>query len=134
LYFAFREIVKYYISEHVFLICFKGPSWPWSHGSWIYNYLCKECLSPLMLWVRISIVKHHQTNKQTNRLICFETCFPKIRSQVWENQVEIVIISLGNIFVFHRRYTANTILNAYIHNKYWRQWQINSVITAHISA
>ena len=31
------------------------PSWPWSYGSWIYNYLCNQCLSPLMLWVRISI-------------------------------------------------------------------------------
>ena len=26
----------------------------WSYGSWIY-YLCNQCLSPLMLWVRISI-------------------------------------------------------------------------------
>jgi len=33
----------------------EGPSWPWSYGSWIYNYLCNQCLSPLMLWVRISI-------------------------------------------------------------------------------
>ena len=32
-----------------------GPSWPWSHGSWVYNYLCNQCLSPLMLWVQISI-------------------------------------------------------------------------------
>jgi len=32
----------------------KGPSWSWSYGSWIYNYLCNQCLSPL-LWVRISI-------------------------------------------------------------------------------
>jgi hypothetical protein len=31
---------------------FQGLLWPWSYGSWIYNYLC---LSPLMLWVRISI-------------------------------------------------------------------------------
>jgi len=30
-----------------------GPSWPWSYGSWIYNYLCNQCLSPLMLWVRL---------------------------------------------------------------------------------
>jgi hypothetical protein len=30
-------------------------SWPWSYGSWIYNYMCNHCLSPLMLWVRISI-------------------------------------------------------------------------------
>jgi len=33
----------------------QGPSWPWSYGSWSYNYLCNQCLSPLMLWVRISI-------------------------------------------------------------------------------
>jgi len=32
-----------------------GPSWPWQYGSWIYNYLCNKCLSPLMLWVWISI-------------------------------------------------------------------------------
>ena len=32
-----------------------GSSWPWSYSSWIYNYICNQCLSPLMLWVRISI-------------------------------------------------------------------------------
>ena len=91
--------------------CRRGPSWSWSYGSWIYNYLCNQWLSSLMLWVRISIrarcaticdkvcqwlatgrwfspgppvsstnktdrcdiskilvsvVKHHQTNNQTN--------------------------------------------------------------------
>jgi hypothetical protein len=34
---------------------FQGPLWPWSYGIWIYNYPCNPCLSPLMLWVRISI-------------------------------------------------------------------------------
>ena len=33
----------------------EGPSWPWAYGSWIYNYLWNQCLSSLMLWVRISI-------------------------------------------------------------------------------
>jgi hypothetical protein len=33
----------------------KVSSWPRSYGSWNYNYLCNQCLSPLMLWVRISI-------------------------------------------------------------------------------
>ena len=28
--------------------------WSWSHGSWIYIYLCNQCLLPLM-WVRTSI-------------------------------------------------------------------------------
>jgi hypothetical protein len=26
-----------------------GQSWSWSYGSWIFNYLCNQCLSPLML-------------------------------------------------------------------------------------
>ena len=25
------------------------------YGSWIYNYLCNQCLSPLTLWVRIPL-------------------------------------------------------------------------------
>jgi len=32
------------------LSCFQilqGPSWSWSYGSWIYNYLCNQCLSLL---------------------------------------------------------------------------------------
>jgi hypothetical protein len=32
-------------------ICFAELWWLWSYGSWIYNYLCIQCLSPLMLWV-----------------------------------------------------------------------------------
>ena len=40
----------YYVLQNL-----KGPSWPWSYASWIYNYLCDLCISPLMLWVRISI-------------------------------------------------------------------------------
>ena len=31
------------------------PSWTWSSGSWIYDYLCNLCLSPLKLWVGIPL-------------------------------------------------------------------------------
>jgi hypothetical protein len=31
----------------------RWPSWPWSYGSWIHNYLCNQCISPLKLWVWI---------------------------------------------------------------------------------
>ena len=31
----------------------KVPSLLWSYGSWIHNYLCNQCLSPLTLRVRI---------------------------------------------------------------------------------
>ena len=35
---------------------YKGTVVAGSYGSWIYNYLCNQCLSPLMLSVRISII------------------------------------------------------------------------------
>jgi len=40
--------------KYIYFTTFWGKSWPWSYGSWIYNYLCNQCLSPLM-WVWISI-------------------------------------------------------------------------------
>jgi len=30
---------KIYVNE--------GSSWSWSYGSWIYNYVCNQCISPL---------------------------------------------------------------------------------------
>jgi len=30
---------------------FRGPSWSWSYGSWIYNCMCNQSLSSLKLWV-----------------------------------------------------------------------------------
>jgi hypothetical protein len=45
--------------NHVFIMIVvysaRRPFGPCTYGSWIYNYLCSQCLSPLMLWVRISI-------------------------------------------------------------------------------
>ena len=37
------------------------------YGSWTYNYLCNQCLSPLMLWVRISIRARRTT-------VCDKVC------------------------------------------------------------
>jgi hypothetical protein len=38
-------------------LCFYHFSRPWSHGSWIYDYICNQCLSPLKLWVRTPLRK-----------------------------------------------------------------------------
>ena len=37
---------------YIFLVIFQGL---WSYGSWIYNYLCNQCLSPLTLWVKTPV-------------------------------------------------------------------------------
>ena len=41
---------------HYMLHISDGPSLSWSYGSWIYYYLCNQCLSPLTLWVGIPLV------------------------------------------------------------------------------
>jgi hypothetical protein len=33
----------------------EGLSWSWSCGSWIYNYIFNQCLTPLTLWARIPL-------------------------------------------------------------------------------
>jgi hypothetical protein len=51
-----RQIVKTeacFIPLTYIYMTAEGPSW--SHGSWIYNYLCNQFLSPLTLWVRIPL-------------------------------------------------------------------------------
>jgi hypothetical protein len=49
---------------------------PWSYGSWIYNYKCNQCLSPLMLWVRILIRARCSTlcDKVCQRLATGQWC------------------------------------------------------------
>ena len=37
------------------LIYEKWPSWSWLYGSWIYNYLCNQWISPLTFGVRIAL-------------------------------------------------------------------------------
>jgi len=36
----------------VYHLLHEEPSRSWSYGSWIYNYLCNQCLLPPTLWVR----------------------------------------------------------------------------------
>jgi len=37
------------IMHYTSFISLEGLSWLWSYGSWIYNYLCNQCLSPLKM-------------------------------------------------------------------------------------
>jgi len=58
-------MITKYLMEHVHLNLFRfwcinikltsGSVVPWSYGSYIYNYLCNWCLSPLMVRVRLML-------------------------------------------------------------------------------
>jgi hypothetical protein len=43
--------------------------WSWSYGSWIYNYLCKQCPSPLTLWVRIHLTRCYSIQHYVIKLV-----------------------------------------------------------------
>jgi len=51
-----NEMPYFGLYIHVLWIINLGPSWSWSYGSWIYNYLCNRYLSPLKLWVLIPLM------------------------------------------------------------------------------
>ena len=50
-------------------LSYLGPSWSWSDGSLIYNYLCNHSLSPLKLSVRIPLMV-----RCTRYNICDKVC------------------------------------------------------------
>ena len=33
------------------------PSWSWSSGSWIFTYICNQCISSLTLWIWILLMR-----------------------------------------------------------------------------
>jgi len=60
------------------LIFVEGPSWSWSYGSWVYNYICIQCLSPLTLWVRILLKRG-----VLDTTLCDKVCLTNGRSVVF---------------------------------------------------
>jgi hypothetical protein len=45
----------------------------WSYGTWIYNYLCNQCLSSLTLWVRIPLM----TRYTRYNIMCLSVTFDR---------------------------------------------------------
>jgi hypothetical protein len=54
---SLKHILNIYYSWTTFCIFYtkRGDSLSWSYGSWIYNYICSQCLSPLTLRVQIPL-------------------------------------------------------------------------------
>jgi len=53
--FAKKCLIVVVLSKH-YPPSLSSQSWSWLCGSWIYNYLCNQSLSPLTLWVRIQLI------------------------------------------------------------------------------
>jgi hypothetical protein len=73
-----------------YLCTLKGPSWSWLYGSLIYNYLCKQCLSPLRLWVWIQNDKIFlwSINNLLRWLFCkklHQNCMKNKKVKIWNS-------------------------------------------------
>jgi hypothetical protein len=64
----------------------------WLYGSWIYNYLCNQCLSPLLLWVRTLF-----RQGVLNTLYYYTLYYIQNKSDVFTK-----LVPQGNITVVHR--------------------------------
>ena len=51
------------------LFFISGPSWSKSFDSWIINYICNQCPSPLTLWGRIPLMAN-----VLDATLCYKVC------------------------------------------------------------
>jgi hypothetical protein len=73
------HLKQFCLNIDILLLFSQGPSWPRSYGSWIYNYLCNKCLSPLML----IIIVYQYLNKIVFPSIIFYSRWVKWRWHGW---------------------------------------------------
>ena len=61
--------MNYICTIKTWILNIEGPSWSWWYGCWSYIYLCNQWISPLTLWVRISLVysspPHHEQDSNS---------------------------------------------------------------------
>ena len=79
----------------------RGPSWSWSYGSWIYNYLCNQSLLPLMLWVRIS---HWRGVLDTT---LWEQVYMQYSYRHWQVGTEVDLRQIGGFLLVLRFPSSN---------------------------
>ena len=93
---------------------YKGPSWSWSYGSWIYNYLCNQCLSPLKVEF-----ESHSWRGLLDTTFCDTVCQWLATGQ-WFSPV--TLFSSTNIPDCQDRYSWNIVESGVKHHKPANQW------------
>ena len=78
-----------------------GPSWSWSYGGWIYNYLCNQCISPLTLWVRSNpargnaySIQHHAIKSGFLRILWFHSPIKTDRHDITQKSSNVALSTI----------------------------------------
>jgi hypothetical protein len=101
-------VITYMISLKQQCISNVGPSCPWTYDRWIYNYLCNECLSPLMVWVQISIrarcapvlwlrVDMVEVAQEANKATCLFLSVPFYKYYGPESNTNLLMVCFTNM-------------------------------------
>jgi hypothetical protein len=109
-----------------FITYLPGPSWSWLYGSWIYKYLCNQCLSPIMLWVRIplrrGVLDITFCDKVCQLLAVARWLFPGTPVSS-TNKTEILLkVTVNFITLTLHIYLLNTEILIWKRNRYFSQW------------
>jgi hypothetical protein len=79
------------------------------YGSWIYNYLCNQYLSPLKLWVRIPLTL---CDKVCQRLMTGWCCFPgppvSSTNKTDHHDITEILLKVGGMIIHHKQTNKQT--------------------------
>ena len=78
----------------------EGPLWSWSYGSWIYNYLCNQCLSQLTFEPRPDeMYSNYSTIHSVPGVIFFDTLSNAVRTVIPKHP-KFRWVSVAHSFIF----------------------------------
>ena len=122
------DFLEWHMILCVHCMLFKGPSWPSSYGCWIYNYLCNQYLSLLMLWVWISFMARCTTLCD---IVCqwLATCRwfsqdPPVSSTNKADRHDIAEILLKVALSTIKQTNKHMLFKPFISYRYWKQLHI----------
>ena len=102
----------------------RGLLWSWSYGSWINNYLCNQCLSPLMAGQWFSpgtlVTSNNKTDCHDITEVVLKVALNTINSQIQCNLPNRKQFTLHHIY--YQPYIKYLIISDI--QEEWRLWRI----------
>jgi hypothetical protein len=85
----------------------EGPLWSWSYGSWIYNLLCNQCLSPLsfvssnpahgeVYWMYHYVIKFVSDLRQVGGFLLVSSTNKTDRHDITEILLKVALSTISN--------------------------------------
>ena len=84
-FYIFNKTFFMYRYKNKMCFCTQGLSWSWSYDSWIYNYLCNQCLLSLKLFEACSWRDVLETT------LCDQVCQWQVCGYLWRDVLDTTL-------------------------------------------